>query len=72
VILFDLDDFKEINDRFGYAARDRVFKEFGHRLNKAIRGSDFAVRNGGDEFMVVLPECPPEKVQSCFISFGPF
>lgn len=63
VVLLDLDRFKQINDGFGHAAGDFALKEFARRLTKAIRGSDFAVRNGGDEFMVVLPECPPENVQ---------
>jgi diguanylate cyclase (GGDEF)-like protein len=62
-LLFDLDNFKEINDRHGHAAGDQALKEFAHLLQKATRGSDFAVRMGGDEFLVVLTECPPEKVQ---------
>jgi diguanylate cyclase (GGDEF)-like protein len=72
VILFDLDKFKKINDRYGHAAGDLALKEFARHLNKAIRGSDFAVRTGGDEFMVVLPECPPEKVQRVLSRVVPF
>ncbi len=72
VILFDLDNFKQINDRFGHAAGDLVLKDFALRLNRAIRGSDFAVRTGGDEFMLVLPECPPEKVQLVLSRLTPF
>jgi len=72
VILFDLDKFKKINDRYGHAAGDLALKEFARHLNKAIRGSDFAVRTGGDEFMVVLPECPPEKVQTVLSRVVPF
>jgi diguanylate cyclase (GGDEF)-like protein len=62
VILMDLDNFKKINDRFGHLAGDLVLQEFARRLNKAIRGSDVTVRLGGDEFLAVLPECPPDKV----------
>ena len=62
VLLLDLDNFKRINDRFGHSAGDLILKEFARRLNKAIRGSDVAVRLGGDEFLVILPECPPENV----------
>ena len=62
LLLLDLDNFKEINDQFGHPAGDLVLKEFARRLNKSIRGSDTAVRMGGDEFMVMLPECPPEKI----------
>ena len=72
VILFDLDNFKQINDRFGHSAGDEVLKEFARHLNKAIRGSDFAVRTGGDEFLLVLPECPPENVQLVLSRLTPF
>jgi len=62
VLLLDLDNFKGINDRFGHAAGDLVLKEFARRLNKGIRASDTAVRLGGDEFLVILPDCPSEKI----------
>jgi two-component system, cell cycle response regulator len=62
VLLLDLDNFKGINDRYGHSAGDLVLKEFARRLGKGIRGSDVAVRLGGDEFLVILPECPPEKI----------
>jgi len=61
VLLLDLDNFKGINDRFGHSAGDLVLKEFARRLRKATRVSDVPVRLGGDEFLVILPECPPEK-----------
>lgn len=63
VLMMDLDDLKRINDRYGHGAGDLALKTFGERLSKAIRGSDLAVRIGGDEFVVLLPECPPEDVQ---------
>jgi diguanylate cyclase (GGDEF) domain len=63
VLLLDLNDFKRINDTYGHPAGDFVLKEFAHRLNKSIRGADLAVRLGGDEFMVVLPDCTPNQVQ---------
>jgi diguanylate cyclase (GGDEF)-like protein len=63
VIVVDLDNFKEINDRYGHSAGDLVLKEFARQLGKATRGSDIAVRLGGDEFLVILPECKPEEVQ---------
>ena len=63
VLLLDLDNFKDINDRLGHAAGDLVLKEFARRLSKATRGSDIAVRLGGDEFLVILPDCPPEKIE---------
>lgn len=63
VILFDLDEFKQVNDTYGHAAGDALLKAFGEKLSKATRGSDAASRYGGDEFLVVLPECKPENVQ---------
>lgn len=63
VILFDLDEFKQVNDSYGHGAGDALLKAFADRLSKATRGSDAAARYGGDEFLVVLPECKPENVQ---------
>jgi diguanylate cyclase (GGDEF)-like protein len=62
-ILFDLDDFKQVNDKYGHAAGDRVLKAFAERLSRCTRGSDIAARYGGDEFLALLPECKPEGVQ---------
>jgi diguanylate cyclase (GGDEF)-like protein len=63
VIAFDLDRFKEINDTFGHAAGDQVLKEFSRRLESAVRKSDTAARMGGDEFLILLPECDTSRVQ---------
>lgn len=63
VIMLDLDDLKTVNDKYGHAAGDELLKHFALRLNKAIRGSDLAVRLGGDEFMLLLPECKPDEVR---------
>jgi diguanylate cyclase (GGDEF)-like protein len=63
VILFDLDSFKQVNDNYGHAAGDKVLRTFAERLSKATRGSDVAARYGGDEFLVLLPECKTEDVQ---------
>jgi two-component system cell cycle response regulator len=68
----DLDHFKEINDQFGHAAGDVVLKEFSRRLKRAIRACDVPVRIGGDEFLVVLPECPRENVHIILSRLGPF
>src|SRR5579862_2052569 len=62
VLLMDLDGLKQTNDRLGHAAGDLVLKGFAERLQRAIRGSDLAVRLGGDEFMVLLPECRADEV----------
>jgi diguanylate cyclase (GGDEF)-like protein len=62
-VLLDLDHFKEINDKFGHAVGDLALKEFSRSLRKAIRACDTPVRLGGDEFLLVLPECPRDKVR---------
>ena len=63
VMTVDLNDFKQINDTYGHAAGDKVLQEFALRLNKVIRGADLAVRLGGDEFLVLLPECTMDQLQ---------
>ncbi len=57
LVLFDLDNFKKINDRFGHPAGDAVLKGFAERLGKGVREGDLAVRLGGDEFLWLLAEC---------------
>jgi diguanylate cyclase (GGDEF)-like protein len=64
VVAFDLNDFKQINDRYGHPAGDLVLREFADRLAVAIRMSDIAARMGGDEFLAILPECPAEQVNA--------
>ena len=63
VLMMDLNNFKHINDTYGHAAGDCVLQDFSARLNRVIRASDLAVRLGGDEFLVVLPECTPDQLQ---------
>lgn len=70
VLLIDLNDFKQINDKYGHVAGDLVLKEFAARLARSIRVSDLAVRMGGDEFMVLLPECPSDQVPGLLTRIG--
>src|ERR687888_2706879 len=56
LIVFDLDDFKEINDRIGHLAGDAVLSEAADRVRDVVRTADIACRVGGDEFAVILPE----------------
>ncbi len=54
VLLLDVDHFKQINDRFGHAVGDVVLTAVGKRLTALLRGTDFAARWGGEEFVVAL------------------
>lgn len=63
LILLDIDNLKQCNDQFGHDAGDHMLRSFADRLRRAIRGSDMAVRLGGDEFMIILPECRAEEVR---------
>lgn len=56
LIVFDLDDFKAINDRIGHLAGDAVLAESSDRVRDVVRSADVACRVGGDEFAVILPE----------------
>src|SRR6266576_2824231 len=56
LIVFDLDDFKAINDRIGHLAGDAVIAESAERVRDVVRSADVACRVGGDEFAVILPE----------------
>jgi diguanylate cyclase (GGDEF)-like protein len=61
-LMLDLNNFKEINDHYGHAAGDAALQEFAHHLKRCFRSSDLPVRMGGDEFLVLLPECPADQV----------
>ena len=56
LIVFDLDDFKAVNDRVGHLAGDSVLAEAAERVRDVVRSADIACRVGGDEFAVILPE----------------
>ncbi len=56
VVYIDLNDFKPINDTYGHDVGDEVLIYFSHKLKSIIRETDFIIRMGGDEFLVVLPK----------------
>jgi diguanylate cyclase (GGDEF)-like protein len=58
MIMFDLDHFKDVNDRHGHLCGDAVLSAVGKRMKEVLRGSDLKCRYGGEEFLVLLPETP--------------
>ncbi len=56
LLLIDLDHFKQINDRWGHPVGDQVLANVGAVLRGVLRARDFAGRNGGEEFAVLLPD----------------
>ena len=63
LIVFDLDHFKAINDRYGHLAGDAVLGAVGGRMNAVLRGSDLKCRYGGEEFLILLPDTPAQGAQ---------
>jgi diguanylate cyclase (GGDEF)-like protein/putative nucleotidyltransferase with HDIG domain len=55
VMVCDLDNFKQINDRYGHLEGDNLLKDFAAHLKEACRGYDYVARMGGDEFVVIAP-----------------
>lgn len=64
LLLFDVDHFKQVNDRYGHLAGDRVLEEIGARLRaKFLRKGEIFARFGGEEFVVVLTETEAEEAR---------
>lgn len=55
ILMLDLDDFKNINDKYGHVVGDNVIKMVTQNISKLIRSSDYIGRYGGDEFLLVCP-----------------
>jgi diguanylate cyclase (GGDEF)-like protein len=66
LVVFDLDDFKAINDRIGHLAGDAVLAEIAERVRGVVRTADIACRVGGDEFAVILPESSMEDADQLY------
>ncbi len=64
VLYFDLDHFKEINDRYGHGTGDQLLQQVSRRILESIRHTDIAARIGGDEFIVILPGVDDRKEAS--------
>lgn len=61
VILFDVDDFKTVNDQYGHLAGDQVLKGITRIVKENLRAIDKVGRYGGEEFLVILPETSADK-----------
>ncbi|HWV20789.1 MAG TPA: diguanylate cyclase [Devosia sp.] len=64
ILLIDVDHFKQINDSHGHAAGDLVIVEVARRIEQTIGAGGVSARWGGDEFIVLLPECGPAALRS--------
>ncbi len=60
-ILLDVDHFKWVNDEYGHGAGDTLLEQLGQRLQQALRDSDYLVRWGGEEFLIVARFCNREE-----------
>lgn len=63
VLMFDIDFFKSVNDTYGHDVGDIVIKEFATILQNNIKGSDLAIRYGGEEFLLIIFNANHENVQ---------
>ncbi len=63
IAYLDLDDFKQINDRLGHAAGDKLLQQVATALENAVRITDSVARIGGDEFAILLTEADPTQVE---------
>ena len=61
--VFDLDNFKKVNDNYGHSAGDLVLQEVVKVVKDTVRGSDFFARYGGEEFVIIFENTPLDKVE---------
>ncbi len=63
LVMFDLDHFKSVNDRFGHLAGDQVLVAFGRIMSRSARETDIIARYGGEEFTILLPHTSASQGQ---------
>jgi diguanylate cyclase (GGDEF)-like protein len=66
LIVFDLDNFRAVNERVGHLGGDAVLAEAAERVRDVVRTADIACRVGGDEFAVIMPESGVEQAEQLF------
>ena len=64
LVLFDIDRFRVINDRFGHLVGDRVLRHIAAVLTESVKGKDTVARFGGEEFAIILPDTSPDDAQT--------
>ena len=61
LLMIDIDHFKHVNDTYGHPIGDKILIELGKVLKNSTRSFDIVSRNGGEEFSVILPDCPHQR-----------
>ncbi|NLT94288.1 MAG: GGDEF domain-containing protein, partial [Clostridia bacterium] len=64
ICFVDIDDLKLVNDTFGHSAGDELLSTFAAIIGESVRESDFICRLGGDEFLIILPDCSLEDAEN--------
>jgi len=64
LVFIDLDNFKIVNDTWGHLAGDRILRDVGDVFVRTTRDEDLIARYGGDEFVMLIVECPPDAVEA--------
>lgn len=62
--IFDVDYFKQVNDKFGHPTGDRVLQTLAHVARETLRRTDFIARYGGEEFLVLMPSTKADEAES--------
>jgi len=70
IAMIDLDHFKTLNDTYGHGTGDRSLRLFSQVLSESVRAQDLVCRYGGEEFVLALPGCSPERVSQILDSMS--
>jgi len=65
VVMIDLDHFKRVNDTYGHEGGDLVLKAASHAILQRVRASDVVCRYGGEELVLMLPDCSADEAEKC-------